>query len=278
MSVPDHGDRSSAFTSDSVPDEYERHLVPAVFGPWAEVLLDAVVIAPGSRVLDIASGTGVVARAAARRAGGEGHVVASDVSSAMLARSAAAGAPSGAAAIEYREASADALQFEDGSFDVVLCQQGLQFFPAPAAAVGEMQRVLRPGGVAGIAVWAEGHPLEPFGVYGDELAATGADAPFPRAFESETFTMGLGTVCSLLEEAGFSPVDASVVKLKVSWPDAASAAAGVLGTPFGPLVRALSSDQRNRLEAGLRRRFAPTEQGAPVRRQTAAVIARATAT
>jgi ubiquinone/menaquinone biosynthesis C-methylase UbiE len=70
MSAPDSGDRSSAFTSDSVPDEYERYLAPAVFEPWAEVLLDVVGIAPGSRVLDIASGTGVVARAAARRAGG----------------------------------------------------------------------------------------------------------------------------------------------------------------------------------------------------------------
>lgn len=234
-------------------------------------------IAPGSRVLDVASGTGVVARAAARRTGGDGHVVATDVSGPMLARSAAIGAPSGAAPIEYREAPADALPFEDGCFDAVLCQQGLQFFPARAAAVGEMRRVLRPGGVAGIAVWAEGHPLEPFGVYGDALAATGAEAPFPKAFESETFTMGLETVRSLLEEAGFSPVDASVVELQVSWPDAASAAAGVLGTPFGPLVHALSSDQRNRFEAELHRRFAPTEQRAPIRRQTAAVIARATA-
>jgi ubiquinone/menaquinone biosynthesis C-methylase UbiE len=98
----------------------------------------------------------VVARAAARRAGGEGHVVATDVSGAMLARSAAAGASRGAAPIEYREASADALPFEDGSFDVVLCQQGLQFFPARAAALGEMRRILRPGGGVGIAVWAEG--------------------------------------------------------------------------------------------------------------------------
>ena len=76
--------------------------------------------------------------------------MASDVSAPMLARSAAIGAPAGAAPIKYREASADALPFEDGAFDVVLCQQGLQFFPAQAAAVGEMRRVLRLGGVAGI--------------------------------------------------------------------------------------------------------------------------------
>lgn len=276
MSSSDSGDRSSVFTSDSVPGEYERLLVPAVFEPWAELLLDAVVIALGSRVLDVASGTGVVARAAARRAGGDGRLVASDVSGPMLARSGAVGAPDGATPIEYREASADALPFEDGSFDVVLCQQGLQFFPARAAAVGEMRRVLRPGGVAGVAVWASGHPLEPFGVYGDELAAAGVEPPFPRAFESDTFTMDLETVRSLFTEAGFSLVDAKVVELDVSWPDTATAVAGVLGTPFGPLVRSLAPDQRSRFEAALEKRFAPETPNAPVRRKTVAVIARAT--
>ncbi len=227
MSAPDVGDRASAFTASSVPEEYERRLAPAVFEPWAEVLLDAVAIAPGSRVLDVASGTGVVARAAARRAGGDGHVTASDVSPAMLAHAGGIAAASGAAPIEYREASADALPFADGSFDVVVCQQGLQFFPARAAALGEMRRVLRPGGVVGVAVWAEGHPLEPFGVYGDELAAIGAEPPFPNAFVSDTFVMGLERVRSLLEEAGFSLVEASVVERDVSWPDAAAVAAGV---------------------------------------------------
>lgn len=275
MTTPDSDDRSSAFTSDSVPDEYERHLAPAVFEPWAEVLLDVVGIAAGARVLDIASGTGVVARAAARRAGGEGRVVASDVSGPMLARAASVGVSDGASPIEYLEASADALPFGDGSFDVVLCQQGLQFFPARAAAVGEMRRVLRPGGVAGVAVWAGGRPLEPFGVYGDELAAAGAEPPFPRAFESDTFTMGLDVVRSLLKEAGFSRVDAEVVELEVGWPDPGSAAAGVLGTPFGPVVQALPADQRNRLQARLEKQFTPPEPGAPVRRQSAAVLARA---
>ncbi len=276
MPDPDLGDRSAAFTSDSVPDEYERLLAPVVFEPWAEVLLDAVTVAPGSRVLDVACGTGAVTRAAARRVGEEGAVVASDVSAVMLARAASVGASAGAAPVEYREGSADALPVDDGWCDVVLCQQGLQFFPARAAAVSEMRRVLRPGGVAGIAVWASGHRLEPFGAYGDELAAIGATPPFPRAFESDTFTMDVETVRSLLLDAGFSSVEAMVVELQISWPDAASAAAGVLGTPFGPLVHALSEDQRKGFEAALEKRFAPAEPGAPVSRQTAAVIARAT--
>jgi len=89
--------------------------------------------------------------------------------------------------------------------------------------------------------------------------------------------MSVELVRSLLQEAGFSGIEASVVELQVSWPDAASAAAGVLGTPFGPLVHALSPDLRNRFEAELGARFAPEDPGAPVRRRTVAVIARATA-
>jgi SAM-dependent methyltransferase len=158
----------------------------------------------------------------------------------------------------------------------VLCQQGLQFFPRRAASVGEMRRVLRPGGVAGIAVWGTGHPLEPFGVYGEELAAVGAESPFPGAFEADTFTMSLKAVRSLLEDAGFSPVDARVVQLEVSWPDAASVVAGAPGTPYGPLIRALSPDLRRRFEAALEKRYTPEEPSARVRRHTAAVIARAT--
>lgn len=89
--------------------------------------------------------------------------------------------------------------------------------------------------------------------------------------------MGAQQVRSLLEGAGFSPVDISVTTLQVSWPDAGSAAAGVLGTPFGPLVNALSPDQRARFDAALAKRFAPERPGTPVYRETAAVIARAVA-
>jgi ubiquinone/menaquinone biosynthesis C-methylase UbiE len=276
MAGSDLGDRSSVFTAESVPAEYARHLAPVVFQPWAEVLLDAVGVTPGSAVLDVASGTGVVSREAALRSGADGRVVASDVSGPMLAAASALDAAAGAAPIEYREAPAEALPFADGSFDTVVCQQGLQFFPRQAAAVAEMRRVLRPGGRAGIAVWATGHRLEPFAAYGEELLELGAEPPFPGAFEPESFMMAPDAVRSLLDRAGFSHVEIAVVELEVSWRDDATAAAGALGTPFGPLINALSADRRSRLQAALLARFAPEEPGGPVRRQTAAVLATAT--
>jgi ubiquinone/menaquinone biosynthesis C-methylase UbiE len=274
--MSDLGDRSSLFKAESVPDAYERYVAAALFEPWGEVLLDAVEVGEGVEVLDVASGTGVVARAAVRRVGASGRVVASDFSAAMLARSEAVALPAGSAPLEFVEASADALPFTDGAFDVVLCQQGLQFFPERQAAVSEMRRVVRPGGVVGIAVWASGHPLVPFGVYCEELVRVGVEPPFPRAFEPDTYTMELESVRSLVEAAGFGSVTLSVVELEVAWPDAATAAAGVLGTPFVGALRELSAEQRERYDAAVLSRFTVGPTGGPVRRRTAAVIASAT--
>jgi ubiquinone/menaquinone biosynthesis C-methylase UbiE len=273
--MSDLGDRSSLFKAESVPDAYERYVAAALFQPWAELLLDTVGPGEGPAVLDVASGTGVVARAAAHRVGASGRVVASDFSAAMLARSAAVEPTAGAARMEFIEASADALPFADAAFDVVLCQQGLQFFPQQQSAVEETRRVLRPGGVVGIAVWASGHPLVPFGVYCEELVRVGAEPPFPRAFEADTYTMSLEAVRSLVEAAGFGSVTASVVELEVSWPDAATAAAGVLGTPFVGALGELSAEQRERYDTAVLSRFTVGATGGPVRRQTAAVIVRA---
>jgi ubiquinone/menaquinone biosynthesis C-methylase UbiE len=272
------GDRSSLFAAESVPVAYDRYLAPALFEPWARLLLDTVELGEGAEVLDIASGTGVVARASASRVGTSGRVVASDFSAAMLACSSAKALPAGAARVEFVEASADALPFAHSSFDVVLCQQGLQFFPAQSEAVAEMRRVLRPGGAVGIAVWAAGRPLVPFGIYGEELLAVGAEPPFPRAFEAATYAMSLPAVRGLLEGAGFTAVAASVVELEVSWPDAATAAVGVLGTPYAASRAALPPEQRERYDAAVLSRFAgPDGTVGPVTLPSAAVIAQAIA-
>ncbi|HUA02452.1 MAG TPA: class I SAM-dependent methyltransferase [Solirubrobacteraceae bacterium] len=251
-------------------------LGPVVFEPWAEVLLDAVRVSPGDDVLDVASGTGVVARAAAGRAGPEGRVVGTDVSEPMLSLAAARPLPDGSAPIEYLEARADRLPFPDDSFDAVLCQQGLQFFGERLEAAREMHRVARPGGTVGAAVWAAGYRLEPFDDYAEALAATGVEPPFPRAFDNSAFVMSDGAARKLFEDAGFEAVDVSVVERTVAFPDPGAAADGILGTPFGPVVAALPGEQSESLRADLLRRFHPESPREPVRRTTAAVIVRAT--
>jgi len=126
---------------------YEQYFVPAMFLPWATILLNHAALQPGERVLDVSCGTGIVARQAAPLVGAGGRVVAVDINPAMLGVARALPAPSGAP-ITWQEGNAMALPLPDGAFDVVLCQHGLPFVPDRAGAVREMRRVLAPGGRA----------------------------------------------------------------------------------------------------------------------------------
>lgn len=274
-SKPDR--RTTAFSSSSVPEGYERHLAPVLFASWAEVLIDIVGVQAGAEVLDVASGTGVVARQAAALAGSSGRVVASDVSGAMLAHAARIPAPEGAAPIEYLEASVIELPLDDGSFDVVLCQQGMPFFADRRGAAAEMLRVLRPGGKIGLSVWLAERRLEPFDDYIEALVEARIEAPFPGAFDSGTFKMTAEEVEVVLKAGGCASLEVRTVEREVVWPGAESAALGILGTPFAALLDQLQGDRRDALEADLVRRFTPSAPGDPVRRTTVAVIARAEA-
>jgi|RhiMetdeSRZDD1v2_1073273.scaffolds.fasta_scaffold59471_2 ubiquinone/menaquinone biosynthesis C-methylase UbiE len=127
---------------------YERHMVPAMLASWVPALLDLVALKPGERVLDIACGTGVVARQAVPQVGAGGRVAGLDLNRDMLAL-----ARSREPAVEWREGDAMALPFATNAFDVVVCQQGLQFFPDSGRALREAHRVLVPGGRFAVAVW-----------------------------------------------------------------------------------------------------------------------------
>jgi ubiquinone/menaquinone biosynthesis C-methylase UbiE len=118
---------------------YERIVARHILGPWAPPLVDAAHVAEGERVLDLACGTGVVARIAAQRVGPRGHVTCIDLNPGMISVARSLRAPDGGL-IEWLEGSALALPLPDKKVDVVLCQQGLQFFPDKAVALREMHR------------------------------------------------------------------------------------------------------------------------------------------
>jgi ubiquinone/menaquinone biosynthesis C-methylase UbiE len=132
----------------SAPELYERYLVPAITSAWANDLLDRIRPTREESVLDIACGTGVLARLVEQR-GHRGRLIGIDLTTAMLAV-----ARKKSPAVEWIEGSALNLPFEAGSFDVVLCQLGLQFFPDRPLALREMVRVLKPGGRAGLNVYS----------------------------------------------------------------------------------------------------------------------------
>jgi ubiquinone/menaquinone biosynthesis C-methylase UbiE len=140
---------SAGLFTAGLPELYERFLVEPLFRPFAQTLLDRAALGVTERLVDVACGTGIVARIARDRMGDGGHVVGVDTSPGMLAVARAV-APS----VEWREGDAASLPVRDGeAFDVVTCHQGLQFFADRPAAVREMRRVLAPGGRLAIGTW-----------------------------------------------------------------------------------------------------------------------------
>lgn len=133
-------------------EAYEQYLVPGMFEPWADELVEGATLQSGDRVLDVGCGTGVVARRAAAEVGPDGGVVGLDPNEGMLdvARSASTDRRP---AIEWRRGVVGDIPFPEEAFDAVLCQQVLQFVPDPGAALGEMRRVLVPEGYLALAVW-----------------------------------------------------------------------------------------------------------------------------
>jgi SAM-dependent methyltransferase len=206
--MPGELDWGAAFASASTGamSFYDQIMVPRLFEPWAELLLDELKPQPGQAVLDVACGPGTVTRRAALRVGTSGRVTGSDLSPAMLELARSKVSLDSSASIDYVESSADSLGLPDDAFDLVTCQQGLQFFPNKPAALAEMRRVLRVAGRLGIAVWCDIEDCPPFAAIATALGQVlgpGAEAAYRDG------PWGLADSASLLqlaEDSGFTNV------------------------------------------------------------------------
>jgi ubiquinone/menaquinone biosynthesis C-methylase UbiE len=229
---------------------YDSQLVPAMFAPWAPVLTDTANIQPGDRVIDIACGTGVVTRQAATRTGDGGRVVGLDVNAAMLGVARSQSASNGTR-IEWLEADAQAVPLPDASFDVVLCQHGLQQFPDPLAALREMRRLLVGGGRLALCVWSpiEGSPgmaalVAALERHVNVAAANNRRAPFALSDADRLH--------SLIDGAGFSAIEVRTLAEPARFPSPeALVTAQLAATPLSTLgaidddtVRAIKADVR----------------------------------
>ncbi|MGZ5259474.1 MAG: class I SAM-dependent methyltransferase [Burkholderiales bacterium] len=134
----------------SIPKLYETYLVPLIFEPYAADLVDRLASRSPTRVLEIAAGTGVVTRALASVLPESVSIVATDLNQPMLDQASALGTKR---PVEWRQADAMQLPFGDATFDAVVCQFGVMFFPDKSKAFSEARRVLRPGGVFIFNVW-----------------------------------------------------------------------------------------------------------------------------
>jgi SAM-dependent methyltransferase len=194
---------------------YDEIMVPRLFEPWARLLLDELNPESGQALLDVACGPGTVSRLAAQRVGPSGRVTGCDLSPAMLDLARSKASIDECAPIEYLQCSADALDVPDDSFDLVTCQQGLQFFPDRGLALAEMQRVLRPGGRLGVSVWCAIEDCPPFlalataleEVLGTEVADTYKGGPW--GFGDST------VLARLASDGGFTDVEVRRYELPV---------------------------------------------------------------
>jgi ubiquinone/menaquinone biosynthesis C-methylase UbiE len=196
---------------------YQEYFVPAMFEPWARVLVERADLQPGERVLDVACGTGIVARTAASRVAPSGRVAALDMNPAMLevARDLPADAPP---PIEWQQGSATQLPYGDAQFDVVLCQHGFQFFPDRVQAAREMHRVLADGGrVAVIVLQAiERHPVfeSIMGALAHRLGRPPSQFAVPFALADAKELM------QHFHAAGFGDVEVEPANIEARFPDA----------------------------------------------------------
>ena len=198
----------------SAPENYQRYFVPVIGGPFAEDLIAEAALHPGERALDVACGTGVVARLAAEQVGPSGTVAALDLNEAMLA--VARSVPSTGAAIRWYETSAESIPLPDDAFDGVLCQLGLQFVADKAAALREMRRVLAPGGRLLVSTPP---PNAFFDVLGETMTRhVGSEA---GAFVRMVFSLNDPTLIErLFREAGFADVNVRTYARDLRLPEA----------------------------------------------------------
>jgi ubiquinone/menaquinone biosynthesis C-methylase UbiE len=184
----------------SAPENYQRYFVPVIAQPLAERLIERANLHAGDRVVDVACGTGVAARLAAERVGPTGAVAGVDVNPGMLAVARTVPAPG---TLDWHEASADSLPFEEQTQDVVLCQMGLQFFPDKIAALTEARRVLTSGGH--LVLNLPGPTPALFSAL--EAALARHLSPDVSKFVGLVFSLhDPGTVAQLLHDSGFASV------------------------------------------------------------------------
>jgi len=235
----------------------------------------AAALAPGMHVLDVACGAGQPSFVAAARVGPAGRVTGIDISPRMLALAATRAHRMGLHQLSFVEMDAETLLFEDATFDAVICTCGVMFFPEAARAVGEMCRVLKPGGRVAIAVWDD-PSTSPFLTIGGRAIARFFPPPAPNPKAPGGFRFSApGALEGLLAEAGFRRLNLNAVDLPIElassqeyWDVFTDMAAGIKEK-----IEALAEPDRQRLRTLVDEAAAPYQTGGRLRLSATALCA-----
>jgi SAM-dependent methyltransferase len=238
--------------SAAAAERYEAEFVPAIFAEWAPLVVEGARLGPGQAVLDVGCGTGIVARTAADRLAGSGRVVGLDLNEAMLAVARRVRPD-----LAWRQGDVAALPFADGTFDAVLCQMALMFFPDRTAALREMARVARPGGTVVLCVPAALADQPAYGPF-VELAAEHA-GPAARTLLGSYWSGGdLDGLTATVAAAGLTVTGTRSHLGTARFPSPeALATTEVEGSP---LAGRLAADVYERIRAGARTVLRPFTQ------------------
>jgi ubiquinone/menaquinone biosynthesis C-methylase UbiE len=265
--------------SGSVPDIYHRHMGPLIFEPYAKDLarrLAATGLPPDARILEIACGTGIVTRQlieqVLEKAAPEAHLVSTDLNEPMLDMARRHLPNPLPTRVELRQADATELPFPDKSFDAIVCQFGLMFFPDKERAAREALRVLRPGGLWIFSVWdsIERNPVTETahkvigGFFDDD----------PPAFYGIPFGYhDASTIEALVSGAGFERLAIEWVPMMAEAPDAKHAARGLVeGTPVANALTERGLTDLSPVVDAVAKAFAPRFGAAPLRSRVQAIL------
>jgi SAM-dependent methyltransferase len=243
----------------AIPELYDTYFVPLIFDQYAEDLVARLATRAPRNVLELAAGTGVVTRRLAASLARDATIVASDLNQPMLDHAARVGT---ARPVEWRQADAMQLPFTDASFDAVVCQFGVMFFPEKRRAFAEARRVLKPGGVFCFNVWGRIENNEWSAITTDALAEMFPQDPprfiprVPHGYHDREVVIGD------LEAAGFTqPEFVTVTKRSHATSARIPAVALCQGSPLRNEIEARDptglEEATRRVEAAIAKRFGP---------------------
>jgi SAM-dependent methyltransferase len=228
-------DDAASFTG-SIPQYYDQGLGPVIFAGYAADTAHRVAVGRPARVLETAAGTGVLTRKLRDALPAEAELTATDLNPPMLDLARAKFRPG--ERVSFQPADATALPFADASFDTIVCQFGLMFFPDKAASFSEARRALAPGGRYLFSVW-DSHRHNPFGRIAHAMAERFFPVDPPQFYNVPFSCHQIDPIKEMLITAGFGEVGIAVIRQERELPDVANfARAAVHGNPLIDQIQA----------------------------------------